>query len=303
MNDGDRNKRLTIGLAIDDILMVGGLKTLRGVSEEFLAQNVNLISFHYSLYKDGNQFPPAWEAIGQVADGLIIYQPWPNKDLFNAFAKRFPSLPMINAVRLYEGCPGLTPDSYQGMTDLVEHLVGFHGYKRIAFVTGPEGNWAADERLRSYVDVLTKHGMAIDGNLVTPHMGWDSAKEAIAYLMDRKQLKAGSGFDAVIGANDSLAMGVLEEFRVRGVQVPGDVAVVGFDNDSRSIFSNPPLTTAGYDMGKQAAKTMLSMLEGKKVPDRTFVPAITELRRSCGCQSPEVIRAAGWKEEATDKKT
>jgi len=290
-------------MAIDDILMVGGVKTLRGVTEEALSQNINLLCFHLNLYKDGNQFPPAWEALGHVLDGLIIYQPWPSKDLFNAFRKRFPSLPMINAVRLYEGCPGLTPDSYQGMTDLLEHLVGFHGYKKIAFVTGPEGNWAADERYRSYVDVLTKHGLLIDDNLVTPHLGWDTAREAIAYLMDRRQLKPGSGFEAVIGANDSLAMGVLEEFRIRGVQVPGDVAVVGFDNDSRTFFSNPPLTTAGYDMGKQAAKTMLAMLEGKKVPDRTFVPAIPVIRRSCGCQSAEVMRASGWKEEPRDKKT
>jgi DNA-binding LacI/PurR family transcriptional regulator/anti-anti-sigma regulatory factor len=292
MSGSGENRRLTIGLAVDDILLVGGLKTLLGVVDVARERDVNLMCFHLNLYEGGIQMPASWDAMGEVTDGLIIYQSWPSEEAFAAFRNRFPSLPMVNAFRIYKGCPGLTPDSYQGMKELVQHLVEAHGYRRVAFVAGPEGNWSAEERYRGYVDILAEYDLPLDPDLVTPHLTWDDGREAISVLIDERKLLPGTDFEAVAAANDVLALDVLGELQIRGVQVPGDVAVVGFDDDTRAFFSTPPLTTAGYEMGRHAAETLLVLLAGERVPERTFVPARVVIRRSCGCQYLAVTQAA-----------
>jgi DNA-binding LacI/PurR family transcriptional regulator/anti-anti-sigma regulatory factor len=291
LSDDRENGRLTIGLAVDNILLVGGLKTLLGVVDVAQERDVNLMCFHLDLYQEGGQIPVSWNAMGEIIDGLVIYQSWPDEEVFASFRDRFPTLPMVNAIRLYEGCPGLTPDSYQGMKELVQHLVETHGYRRIAFVAGPEGNWSGDERYRGYVDALAEYDIPLDPDLVTPYLTWDDGQEAISVLIDERKLLPGTDFEAVAAANDVLALDVLDELQTRGVQVPGDVAVVGFDNDTRTFFSTPPLTTAGYEMGRHAAETLLALLAGERVPERTFVPARVVIRRSCGCQYLAVTQA------------
>ncbi len=291
MNGSEESKRLTIGLAVDDILLVGGLKTLLGVVDVARERDVNLMCFHLNLYQEGSQMPASWNSMGEIIDGLIIYQSWPSEEAFVAFRDRFPSLPMVNAFRLYKGSPGLSPDSYRATGRLVHHLIEVHGCRRIAFVSGPEGNWSAQERYRGYVDALAEHDLSLDPNLVTPHLSWDDGPKAISVLIDERKLLPGTGFEAVAAANDTLALGVLDELQTRGVQVPGDVAVVGFDDDTRSFFSTPPLTTAGYEMGRQAAETLLALLAGERVPEQTFVPGRVVIRRSCGCQYLAVTQA------------
>jgi DNA-binding LacI/PurR family transcriptional regulator/anti-anti-sigma regulatory factor len=292
VSDNGGNRRLTIGLTVDNILLVGGLKTLLGVVDVARERDVNLVCFHLNLYQEGAQMPASWDAMGEIIDGLVIYQSWPSEETFAAFRDRFPSLPMVNAFRVYKGCPGLTPDSYQGMKDLVTHFVEVHGCRRIAFVAGPEGNWSADERYRGYVDALAEYDLPLDPNLVTPQLTWDDGREAISLLIDERKLLPGTDFEAVAAANDVLALDVLDELQIRGVQVPGDVAVVGFDDNARAFFSTPPLTTAGYEMGRHAAETLLAVLAGERVPERTFVPARVVIRRSCGCQHLAVTQAA-----------
>ncbi len=286
-----KNKRLTIGLAIDDILLVGGLKALHGVVDVTRKHDVNLMCFHQNLYKENGQIPASWNSMEEIIDGLIIYQSWPSEKLFIDFRNRFPSLPMVNSIRVYKGCPGLTPDSYQGMKELIQHLVESHGYQRIAFISGPEGNWSAQERYRGYVDALAEHDILLDPNLVTPNLYWDYGKKALSILINEHKLVPGKDFEAIASANDTLALSILEDLQKRGVEVPGKVAVVGFDNDSRSFFSTPPLTTAEYELGSHAAETLLLMLEGKQVPEQFFVPAKVVIRRSCGCQYLPVTQA------------
>jgi DNA-binding LacI/PurR family transcriptional regulator len=302
MGDGGAKKRLTIGLAIDDILMVGGRKALHGVIDLARERDFNLLCFHFDLCHGAGLWPAAWDSMGEILDGLIVYQSWPNEEAFAVFRDRFPSLPMLNALRFYKGCPGVTPDSYRGEVEIVSHLIEAHGYRRIAFVAGPEGNWSAQERYRGYVDALAGHGLPLDPNLVTPPLGWASGQRAVALFMDERRLRPGTGFEAVAAANDTIAVGMLDEFLARGVQVPGDAAVVGFDDDPRAFFSTPPLSTVGYDTGRHAAEILLAMLAGERVPERSLAPAGAVIRRSCGCQYEAVRRAAFERPEGPAKR-
>jgi len=296
-----KDRCLTIGLMVDDIVMVGGRNALRGVADAARERDVNLLCFHQRVFQGGEDQPievgPAsWDALAEVVDGLVIYQSWPNEETFAAFRSRFPSLPMANALRVYTGCPGLASDAYRGTKELTCHLIEVHGYRRIVFVAGPEGNWAVEERYRGYADALAEHGVSLDPNLVTPHLDWAGAeREAVSLLIDERGLLPGTDFEAVVTSNDSIALSMLVEFQSRGVRVPDDVAVVGFDDDSQAACSTPPLTTTrvpSYEIGRQAVEVVLAQIAGEQVPEQTLVLPKMMVRRSCGCQALAVTQAA-----------
>lgn len=104
------------------------------------------------------------------------------------------------AARLYKGCPGVAPNSYQGMKDLLCHLIEVHGFRKIAFIAGPEGNWPSRERYRAYVDVLAEHDLPLNPDLVTPPLGWDKGHEGIPILMNQRGLLPGTSFEAIAAA-------------------------------------------------------------------------------------------------------
>jgi DNA-binding LacI/PurR family transcriptional regulator/putative methionine-R-sulfoxide reductase with GAF domain len=295
-----KNGRLTIGLAADDILLVGGRNALLGVADVAQERDLNLICFHQLICQRDKQTPAemgpaAWDTLMEVMDGLVIYQSWPSQEAFTKFRNRFPNLPMVNALRVHAGCPALAPDFYRGTKELTCHLIEVHGYRRIAFATGPEG-WSVEGRYRGYAEALAEHDLPLNPNLVTPYLGWvEAERRAVSILMDERKLRPGTDFEAVVGTNDGIALSVLDELQRRGVRVPNDVAVVGFDDDNRSSCSTPPLTTARlptYEVGRQAAEILLAQLAGEQVPEQTLVPAQIMIRRSCGCLDPLVAQAA-----------
>jgi rsbT co-antagonist protein RsbR len=99
------------------------------------------------------------------------------------------------------------------------------------------------------------------------------------------------GMEAVIGVADFIALQVLRELEKRGVRIPEQVAVVGFDDNYDSRTITPPLTTIRapfYEMGYTAVETLIDLLAGKSVPELVTVPATLSVRQSCGCQDSYV---------------
>ena len=295
-----QHQRLTLGLAADDIVLVGGQNALLGVADVAQERNVNLLCFHQRLSLRDAQTPaeigPAtWDSLGEVVDGLVLYQSWPDEATFTAFRNSFPALPMVNTLRIYTGCPAVAPDFYHGLKELTCHLIEVHGYRRIAFINGPD-IWSISERYRGYVDALAEHGLSPDPNLVTPPRGWLEAEQgAIPLLLDERGLRPGIDFEAIVASNDAIALNVLDDLQKRDVQVPAQVAVSGFDGDSRSSCATPPLTTTqlpAYQIGRRAAEIVLAQLAGEPVPEQTLVPTQMMLRQSCGCMAPAVTQAA-----------
>lgn len=286
-----KDKRRAIGICIDDMAMVGGLKTLKSVSALAARRNVDVLFFHLDMRYGLESLPPSWSALGTSVDGIVAFQAWRDEAAFRWFRGMFPSIPLVNASRIYPGCPGTPADSYGGMREIMRHLIDAHGYRRIAFIPGPEGNWAVDERLRAYREALAERGIGIDQRLVAPYVGWDGAEAAVRAFLDERGLKPGVDVEAIIGANDTLALGAIAALRDRGLRVPADLAVAGYDDDLRSAFATPPVTTVGYNMGLSAFEALLESLDGKAVPERALARAELVVRRSCGCQYEAVAQA------------
>jgi DNA-binding LacI/PurR family transcriptional regulator/anti-anti-sigma regulatory factor len=229
-------------------------------------------------------------------DGLVIWGTilayYVGAEEVRVFCERYRPIPIVSVALSLKGFPSVVVDNYQGMRDAVLHLIEAHGYRRIAFIRGPAGHPEAEERYRAYADALAEYDVPLDPTLVAPgDFKRDEGAKAIDLLLDQRE----ASFEAVVAANDVSAFGALEALRTRGIRVPDDVAIVGFDDTEESAHSIPPLTTARQsyaEMGKQATMMLLAQLQGDEVPEQVIVPSQLVVRQSCGCLSSRVVQAA-----------
>jgi DNA-binding LacI/PurR family transcriptional regulator/GAF domain-containing protein len=214
-----------------------------------------------------------------------------------AFHEHYRPLPVVGIGRTLEGIPSLLMESYNGMREAVDHLIEVHGRRRVAFIRGPEGHFYAQERYRAYVESLEAHDIPFDPDLVTSPGPWgaETAENAMRQLLDERGLRPPTDIDAIVAANDGLIIIALETLQARGISVPDDVALVGFDDTVYAQTSTPPVTSvapAFRGVGYQATETLLALMKGEKVPQEVDVPSKLMIRRSCGCLSLAVVEAA-----------
>ena len=277
-----------------------------GVVDAARKHDVNLICFLGRNLRS----PTGLEAQGNIlydlvspenVDGVVSWASsignYVTADEIRIFHEHYRPLPMVTIGKILEGIPGLLMDSYEGMRDAIVHLIRDHGYRRIAFIRGPENHLYAQQRYHAYTEALKAYGISLDPNLVTPHFSWESfrGREAMRLLLDERKLRPQTDFEAIAVANDHLLLGALEVLRERGIRVPWDEAVVGFNDTFQGRMNIPPLTTVAvpfYQVGYQSVETLLALLEGQSVPKQVVAPSKLMIRQSCGCLDPAVAQAA-----------
>lgn len=160
-----------------------------------------------------------------------------------------------------------------GMT-ATQHLLGL-GHRRIAYVGGPPGSGCNQARLHGYRAALESAGIPADPELVySEHFTFDVGLRAGGRLLDLPDPPT-----AVVGGSDTVALGVLEAARVRGLRVPDDLSVTGFDDTELATMASPPLTVIRQplrEMGRVALKTVLQLAAGTAL-DSHHVELATEL--------------------------
>lgn len=181
-----------------------------------------------------------------------------------------------------EGQPGLSVgcDNYRGGFDVTRHLANL-GRRAIAFLGDASSHFPEfSARYSGYADALADAGLAVPAALQvdafsTERSGYDAAKGLI---------ERGERFDAIVAASDLIAIGAIHALQDAGLNVPGDVSVVGFDDIPAASLVNPPLTTVAQDTwqaGEVLVKTLLQLVRGEPV-ESTMLPARLVVRRSCG---------------------
>ena len=161
-----------------------------------------------------------------------------------------------------------------------EHLLQ-RGRRRIAFLGQADEHYPEfADRYRGLCEALAEAGIATDPALQADALSLEeSGRAAIRTLLDR-----GADFDAVFAASDLIAVGAMRELAEAGLTVPGDVAVVGFDNLPAASMTNPPLTTLMQDLngaGELLVETLMAQIEDRPLPPPTL-PARLVVRRSSG---------------------
>ena len=155
----------------------------------------------------------------------------------------------------------VVPDNAAGGSRLVRHLLE-RGHRRIAHIAGPENLSTAQDRLDGYLGALASYAIEADPALVT---SGDFTREA-GYEATRRLLDAGVAFTAVAAANDLTAVGVLACLRDRGLRVPEDVSVAGFDDLPVARDVTPQLTTVRVPMLEMGRRSMLLALRDAQAP-------------------------------------
>ena len=160
-------------------------------------------------------------------------------------------------------------DNRGGARQAVAHLAAA-GRSRIAAITGPQDMTVGLERYSGYLDGLAGAGLAADRSLVeTGDFSLDSGVRAAAALLDRRP-----DLDAVFAASDAMAIGAMRELRSRGREVPGDVAVVGFEDSPSAAHTDPPLTTVHQPveaMGREMVRLLLARIGGASLEEPLVV--------------------------------
>jgi PAS domain S-box-containing protein len=287
------HSRPTIGLLIGRLGEVGyAAEVWPGVADVAEERNVNLVCFVGGALQAVHEFDSQRNVAYNLAgpdnmDGLVIMSgslgQFIGPEQFRNFLERYQPLPMVSIAMALEGMPGILVDNKTGMREAITHLIEVHKLSRIAFIRGPETNPEAEERYHTYQEVLTEHGLPIDPDLIVGgNFLARAGAEAARLLMDERKVD----FEAVASANDEMALSAMAVLQERGLRVPGQVSVVGFDNMEESKFSLPPLTTIRqplYEQGRLATETLLSILAGEKVPGQISLPTSLVIRQSCGC--------------------
>jgi diguanylate cyclase (GGDEF)-like protein len=295
---GKKNRRLTIGFQSLSVYGYYYKNLLRGIYDEVNEQDVNLILFPGRCYPSSYQYEHQYTLVYNFMnaaniDGLIV-TPGSMIDLIGMektlqFYKKYASIPMVSLNIRIPGVPVLEIDNMKGLRNLIRHLLDDHGFRRCAFIRGPKENEEARIRFSVYREMLEERSLPFEERLVVDGDFTDtSGKEAIEELIDTRKVDA----DVLIAANDAMAIGAIEALSIRGIRVPHDIAVTGFDNLLEGASCIPSLTTVAqplYGQARQAIKTIIALVRGDRVPDTISFDTEPVIRSSCGCRSGEEI--------------
>ncbi|MBO4579502.1 MAG: EAL domain-containing protein [Clostridiales bacterium] len=177
-------------------------------------------------------------------------------------------------------------DNYTSVKKLICHLIETHGFRDIAFLTGKSWHPHSRIRLEAYKDALTEHGIAVDEDRIFYGDFWYSSGESLA---DTLLGSARALPQAVACANDCMAIGLAKELSSRGVKVPDDIAVIGYDSNEEGQHAPVPLTSAPVPMeqfGRYSADSVFEILSGREPkPFKAEVDLFIGGSCGCGCDS------------------
>jgi LacI family transcriptional regulator len=216
------------------------------------------------------------------ADGLIIAEEFLDQGELRALTEQIPVV-VIAGRRDETEVDVFLVDNIGGTMAVTRHLTQQHQYHRLCFVAGPkDAPDAAERRLAFEQAVAASPGSGIVA-VIQGDFSEDSGIAAARTLLARKSLP-----QAVVCANDQMAIGVLRELQRAGVRVPGDVAITGFDDVHASRVIDPQLTTVSQpfrDLGGRATHRLLAKVDNPALtPAVEVLPTQLVIRASCGCQ-------------------
>ncbi|MBN1617625.1 MAG: substrate-binding domain-containing protein, partial [Spirochaetales bacterium] len=292
---------MTLALFIDSLTGISGYQEAvwLGVTDGATQAGVRIITFAGGAldFSPLNPFEKsrniAYELFSPTtASGLLLCGGTLGNDCsretFSAFCSRYSVVPTVSVGPAVPGIPRVLVDNDRGMKEMVNHLIRDHGYTRIGFISGPKGNIDADRRRKMYQEALTENSLIYEEAIVyegdfNDHSGY----EAVLHWISR----GGAMPQAIVASNDNMAFGAINALREKGLSVPHQIAVTGFDDVSSAATATPPLSTVSqpiYLQGKKAVELLIQRIKGGTIPEETLEKPNQIYRQSCGCLSATI---------------
>ena len=253
-------RSMTIGMLAQDIESPFFTRVIRGIEEGLQGSGYApiIVSGHWN---QAEELERVGLLMARRIDGLVILNGDLSDEQVLEIARR---QPVVATGRRLEGhnLKTLRLDNEQGGYLAASHLLSL-GHRRIAHISGPDDHEDAVDRYAGFVRAHQEYGVEVDPEIVFQ----GDFLEYGGVLAMTRLLDSGKNFTAVFAANDQSAMGARLALYRRGIRVPEDVSLLGFDDIPVAAYLTPPLTTVRqpfYEIGLYLASTMLSML-GREV--------------------------------------
>ena len=224
-------------------------------------------------------------------DGVVIFSYTMNfTELVTDICERAArvNVPVVSVGTKLPGLPYIGMSNMESMCELVEHLVTEHNVRDVEFIAGPKDNENSGLRVEAVRKVFSKHAIPYDETIF--HYGdWGvrGAMDMVREILDKRKDHLP---DAILCANDNLAMGVCTVLENVGLKVPEDIIVTGYDNIYDGQIFYPSLCTVGqndYQVGRTAGETLFRYMREGAVED-IVIPNRFIRNQSCGCPNHEV---------------
>jgi LacI family transcriptional regulator len=236
---------------------------------------------------------PRLQALSGKVDGLLIGEGVVPASALARLARRLPVVVVAGDAGM-RGVDVVAADNWSGAHALVSHLVIDHRRRRLYHVDGPESAPDAKTRRLAMQAVIDAQPAA---KLVGAHNGRFSVRSgeaAAEQMLAEFGGVAGQLPDAIVCSNDQMAIGVLRTLTARGIRVPDDIALVGFDDIYPATLCDPPLTTVRQPIrgiGERACEQLIERIATPTLrPSVELLPTELVIRSSCGCPPGTVAR-------------
>jgi DNA-binding LacI/PurR family transcriptional regulator len=266
-----RQRTETVGLVLGDISNPFATELANAVRESLNVRGYNLficISEH-SAREDIAAFE---SLVDHNVDGIIVATRSNREGDIRLKEIADSNVPIVVIGRdfRHESVDSISADNFTGGFEATQHLIDL-GHKRIGFLGAAFENRGSLKRLQGYLSALTKHNIPVDERLITGRKESASdvpgySTEAIGFEGMKRLLSLPKPPTAVFARNDFTAVGAISAVKEAGLEIPKDIAIVGFDDTPLAIHTSPSLTTVRQPMkiqGQIAAEMLLRRISGE----------------------------------------
>jgi DNA-binding LacI/PurR family transcriptional regulator len=230
-----------------------------------MARTSQQAGYHFiiSAITEAEFLPTLESASSRFVDGLILVPRERLDDDFETLMECTDGVPFVQiGAKLGANIPSVIYNNAQGARLATQHLIDL-GHRQIATISGPLLNYDAEARYEGWLETMEDNGLS-----AAIHVEGDFTIDG-GYAAMKQLLDSGAAFTAVFIANDSMAFGAHTALRERGLRVPEDVSIVGFDDIPEAAHFVPGLTTVRQDfqlLGRLAVEYVISMIENPDTP-------------------------------------
>ena len=251
------SKSRTIGVLTSQTAHYGPTTSLHAIEDAARGAGYLITTTSLSTSDQGSMTEGLEHLMAQAIEGLVVIAP--QVRVFDAFRQLALTIPLVTLDSTGQDAPrSLSVDQIAGARLATNHLVEL-GHENIVHVAGPRDWIEAEARMRGFLDAISTADLRTHRPILgdwTADFGYHVGTE----LLDFRD------FTAVFAANDQMALGLLHAFRNAGLDVPGDISVVGFDDIPEARHFFPPLTTVRQDfaeLGRRSIALLVGEIEGE----------------------------------------
>lgn len=286
---------MKIAVLIGNISFDSQKRMINGILDKALIDRTNVYVFiseggHYerrSDYSDGEyniyRLPDFTKYDGVIMCSDTIHDPQIVEHIRKGIGEA--AIPCVDMSAGDSAFMHVEMENTAGITQITQHLITKHNARNIYFIAGPSDIEAANERLRAWQDTMSRNRIGWDmEHIYYGDYSFESGMRAARRFLN----EARSMPDAIVAANDEMAVGAMLTLKAAGYRIPEDIMVTGYDESSISEYIYPRLTTVRrgeYEAGNAAYTKIAAVLRGEETEKYTVMQGSPVFADSCGCET------------------